>query len=171
LIIRYRIEKNKRPNNILSINPDIKNIIDRSSTVLVIATILLSVYGYIILPNIISIRFDDMGTAVGLRAKWVVFAFPIGAMLTYVTVQLLVSFVYSPDRVKYNIKLLALYEASASLMQLMRLSIILVIFLTLMLIVIGCFNYSNLFGLWYKILIGIILGLPVVWYLKVVTHM
>jgi hypothetical protein len=154
----------------LSIKTDIKVLLDRSSTVLVIAVMLLSIYGYTVLPSFIPLRIDRMGNGHGLRAKWIVFAFPIAAILTYVFIQLLLNYVYVPKRVKYNVKLLKLYEASNSFMQLIRLCILTAIFLTLTLIIIGNFTYGNMFGLWYNIIIGSILSGPVIWYLREVTR-
>jgi hypothetical protein len=145
----------------LSIKTDIKVLLDRSSTVLVIAVMLLSIYGYTVLPSFIPLRIDRMGNGHGLRAKWIVFAFPIAAILTYVFIQLLLN---------YNVKLLKLYEASNSFMQLIRLCILTAIFLTLTLIIIGNFTYGNMFGLWYNIMIGSILSGPVIWYLREVTR-
>lgn len=137
---------------------------------MVIAIVLLSVYGYLTLPMFIPIRFDNMGKAQGMWAKWVVFAFPLVAIITYALVHLLVIYVYSPNKVKYNIKLMALYEASSSLMQLMRLAILVVIFLTLTLIIVGSINFCDVFGLGYKITIGGLLSLPLLWYFNEVIR-
>lgn len=154
----------------MSFKADVKVLLDRSSTVLVIAVMLLAIYGFIVLPSFIPLRIDQMGNGLGLRAKWIVFTFPIAAILTFVFIQLLLNYVYVPRRVKYNVKLLKMYEASNSFMQLMRLCILTVIFLTLTLIIIGSFTYGNVFGLWYNIMIGSILCGPVIWYLREVTR-
>lgn len=137
---------------------------------MVIATVLLSIYAYLVLPNYIPFKFDGKETALVLRAKWFVFAFPIAAMLAYLFIQILVGYVYIPKKVNNNAKLLALYEASNSFMILMRLSVLLGIFLTLTLIIIGSFIFGNMFGLFYYVLMGISLGFPVLWYLREVVR-